>query len=194
MFAMLPPLLLLTAAPDFKKVDQVDGVLIEARPVEGSKLVELRLTTTTTRTVKSLCDAAFGTGAFDPEEPDLKARTIVFEGEDQRVTYEQISPPLVANRDYAVRATRRRDADGSCRMSFEAANELAPKLPPGWVRIEKLKGAWVFEPGADQRTKVTYVIHTDPAGALPAFLVEGSRRQLALRWVKLLISRGVDPR
>jgi hypothetical protein len=185
-------LLLLTAEPAFKKVDEVDGVLVEARPVEGSKVVELRLTTTTTRTVKSLCDAAFGSGKFDPAEPDLKSRKILEEHEDDRVTYEQISPPVVANRDYAVRARRVRSDDGSCRMFFEAANELAPKSPDGWVRIEKLKGVWQFEP-VDGKTRVTYLIHSDPAGALPAFMVEGSRRTIALKWVKMLIAKGVDP-
>jgi hypothetical protein len=78
-------------------------------------------------------------------------------------------------------------------MTFEAANELAPKSPPGWVRIEKLKGAWIFEPAPGGRTRVTYVIHSDPAGAIPAFMVEGSRRKIALKWIKMLLSRGVDP-
>jgi hypothetical protein len=185
-------LLLLAAEPAYKKVDEVDGVLVEARPVEGSNVVELRLTTTTTRTVKSLCDAAFGTGKFDPAEPDLKSRKIVEEHEDERVTYEQISPPVVANRDYAVRARRVRGDDGSCRMFFTAANELAPKSPDGWVRIEKLSGVWQFEP-VEGKTRITYVIHSDPAGAIPTFMVEGSRRTIALKWVKMLIAKGVDP-
>jgi ribosome-associated toxin RatA of RatAB toxin-antitoxin module len=156
-------------------------------------VVELKLTTTTTKTVKSLCDAAFGTGKFDPAEPDLKARTILSQSENERVTYEQISPPLVANRDYAVRAKRLFDADGSCRMTFEAANEVAPKSPDGWVRISKLKGVWRFEPQADGRTKVTYLIHSDPAGSIPTFMVEGSRKSIAVKWVKMLLSRGTLP-
>lgn len=185
-------LLLLAADPDFSRVEQTDGVLIEARPVAGSGVVELRLTTTTTRTVKSLCDAAFGTGKFDPQEPDLKARTVLLERDDERVTYEQISPPLVAQRDYAVRARRLPGADGSCTMRFEAANDLAPPKPEGWVRIEKLKGAWIFEPAPGGKTRVTYLIHSDPAGSIPPFLVEGSRRAIALKWMKMLLSRGTD--
>lgn len=185
--------LALAAGPDFKKVDEVDGIVVETRPVDGSALVELRLTAETTKTAGSLCDAAFGDGAFDPEEPDLKARTIVTQGPDERVTYEQINPPLVANRDYAVRARRLRADDGSCRMTFEAANELAPAKPEGWVRITKLRGEWRFEPTAAGKTRVTYVIFSDPGGSLPAFLVEGSRRKIAVRWVKLIVGRGKAP-
>lgn len=184
---------LLAAAPaEYKKVEETDGVLIEARPVEDSKIVELRLTTTTTKTPGSLCDAVFGDGKFDPEEPDLKSRKIINETADERVTYDQISPPLVANRDYAVKATRIRTDDDACRMTFAAANEFAPPSPDGWVRITKLWGEWKFERGADGKTRVTYVVFSDPAGAIPTFMVEGSRRKFALKWVKMILSRGKE--
>jgi hypothetical protein len=183
--------LILAAGGDYSKVEETDGVLIESRPVTGSNIVELRLTTSTTRTVTSLCDAAFGEGKFDPEEPDLKSRKILTESENERVTYDQISPPVVANRDYAVRAKRIRTSDDLCVMTFEAANELAPPRPDGWVRIMKLKGEWRFE-RADGRTKITYVIFSDPAGSIPAFMVEGSRRKIALRWIKMLLGRSKD--
>lgn len=185
--------LALAAPTDWKKVDEVDGITVETRPVEGSSLVELRLTTETPKTVASLCDAAFGDGAFDPEEPDLKARTIVTSAPDERVTYEQINPPLVANRDYAVRARRLRADDGSCRMTFEAANDQAPAKPDGWVRITKLRGEWRFEPTAAGKTRLTYVIFSDPGGSIPAFMVEGSRRKIAVRWVKMIVGRGKAP-
>lgn len=185
-------LMLLAAEPSFTRVEETDGVLVEARPVQGSNVVELRLTTTTTRTPGSLCDAAFGDGKFDPEEPDLVSRKVISESADERVTYDQISPPVVSRRDYAVRAKRLRGDDGSCRMIFEAANEVAPSKPEGWVRITKLRGEWRFEPGPDGRTRVTYLILSDPAGSLPAFLVEGSRRKFALKWMKMILSRGKD--
>lgn len=185
-------LLLLQASPDFTKVQETDGVLIESRAVRGSDMVELRLTTTTTKSPGSLCDAAFGDGKFDPEEPDLKARKIISESADERVTYDQISPPIVSNRDYAVRAKRIRAEDGGCKMVFEAANEVAPSKPSGWVRITKLRGEWKFEPGAEGKTHVTYTIFTDPGGSIPAFMVEGSRRKFALQWMKMMLSRGKD--
>lgn len=184
---------LLFAAPaEFKKVEESDGVLIEARPVEGAKVVELRLTTTSTKTVASLCDAAFGDGKFDPSEPDLKARKVLSDTGDDRLTYEQISPPVVANRDYVVHAVRTRESDTVCRINFKAANEAAPALPAGWVRIEKLWGEWKFDRQADGKTHITYVIFSDPAGSVPAFMVEGSRRAFARKWLKLVLSRGKD--
>jgi hypothetical protein len=186
-------LLLLAADGDYSKVDEVDGITIEARPMPSSSFVELRLTTTTEKTPGSLCDAVFGDGKFDPEEPDLKSRAIVEESADERVTYDQISPAVVSNRDYAVRAKRVRHDDGSCVMTFAAANDKAPALPKGWVRITKISGSWSFTPQPDGKTKVVYVIHSDPAGSIPAFLVEGTRRKMAVRWIKMILSRGKAP-
>ena len=184
--------LLLQAAPEFAKVEEVEGVLIEARSVTGSSLVELRLKTTTTKSPGSLCDAAFGDGKFDPAEPDLQSRKVISESADERVTYDQINPPVVSNRDYAVRAKRLRTGEDSCRMTFEAANEVAPSKPVGWVRITKLRGEWRFERQPDGKTQVTYLVFTDPAGSIPAFMIEGNRRKFALKWVKMILSRGKE--
>lgn len=193
MILSLVPLILLAADSDYTKVDDVDGIAIESRPVPSSSFVELRLTTTTDKTPSSLCDAVFGDGKFDPEEPDLKARTVLEESADERVTYDQISPAVVSNRDYAVRAKRSRKDDGSCVMTFAAANDNAPALPKGWVRITKISGSWTFTPQPDGKTRVVYVIHSDPAGSIPALFVEGTRRKMAVRWVKMILSRGKAP-
>lgn len=187
-------LALLGAEDEWRKVDTVDGITVEQRAVKGSHVAELKLTTTTTAAADRLCDEAFGPGKFDPEEPDLKSRRVLEETADSRVTYDQISPPLVSQRDYAVRATRVREEDGACEMRFAAANELAPKIPDGFVRIEKVTGFWRFEPGSAGKTRVTYVVHADPAGAIPPFLVEGTRKNFAVRWVKLITARAQRPR
>jgi hypothetical protein len=182
----------LSAEPAYEKVDEADGITIEQRPVAGSKFVELRFTTTSDKTPKSLCAAVFGDGKFDPEEPDLKARTVVSESEDERVTYDEITPPVVSNRDYVVRV-RRAWEGAACRLTFEAVTDVGPAPKDGWVRITKLKGFWRFEPDEGGKTRFTYVVFSDPGGSLPAFLVEGNRRKLGLRWVKMIEARGAKP-
>lgn len=173
-------------------MEETDGVLVEARPVKGSDLVELRLTARTRFTPDSLCDAAFGDGKFDPAEPDLRARKVIFEAADERVTYDQISPPVVSKRDYAARARRIRSSEDACKVTFEAANELAPPKPPGWVRMTRLHGEWRFERGDDGLTRVTYLVFADPGGSIPNFMVEGTRRKLALRWMKRIVGMGKE--
>ena len=182
----------LSAEPSYEKVEETDGVTVEQRPVAGSKFVELRFTMLSDKTPKSLCAAAFGDGKFDPQEPDLKARAVVSESEDERVTYDEITPPLVSNRDYVVRV-RRFWEGAACQLVFEAVPGVGPAPKDGWVRITKLKGFWRFEPAEAGRTRFTYVVFSDPGGSLPPFLVEGNRRKLGLRWVKMIDARGTKP-
>ncbi len=182
--------LLLFAAPEWKQVKSSDGITVEARPVEGSSYAELRATTTVAVPVDALCAGAFGTSRVDPKEPSLKSRKVLSESADERVTYDQISPPVVADRDYAVRTRREKATPDTCRVTVDIAKDLAPPVVSGLVRIEKLRCVWDFVPQSDGKTKITYVVWTDPNSPLPAFLVESSRQSLMIVWVKLVIERG----
>lgn len=181
-------LFLLAAAPEWKALDPVDGIAISTRELEGERVVELKLTVSSKLSVAKLCDAAFGPAALDPNEPDITVRRVLEEKEGERVTYEQISPPVVNDRDYAVRSKKEPLPNGGCRVTFAAANERAPKKPDGFVRIEKLRGSWDFEVDGAQ-TRATYRIFTDPGGSIPAVFIEGSRRKTAVAWVKLVLAR-----
>ena len=74
-------------------------------------------------------------------------------------------------------------------MTFEAANDAAPKPVDGWVRVLKLKGYWQFTPIDEGHASLEYVVFSDPGGAVPAFMAEGSRRTLGVQWVKRVIAR-----
>ncbi len=179
--------LLLAAEPAWEKVDTVDGITVFSRELPNERMVELRLTTSSSLSLEKLCDAAYGDGKLDPLEPDIAARKIVSQTENERVTYEQIDPPVVSMRDYAVRA-KRTLTDGHCLIAFNIANEMAPKKADGVVRIEKLRGSWEFQ-RTGTTTVGTYVIFTDPGGSIPAAFIEGSRRKTAIKWVKVVLAR-----
>jgi len=182
-------LMFLTAEPAaWEKVTTTDGVTVEQRPVADSKFVELRFTTTTDKTPELLCAAVFGDGKFDKDEPSLKSREVLSETADTRITHDEIAPPLVNLRDYVVKAHWAMEGS-ACRMTFEATDELAPPLAAGWIRVTKVRGYWLFEP-VEGKTRLTYVVFSDPGGAIPPFLAEGSRRSLGVKWVKMIESRG----
>ncbi len=189
--ASLLALALLGEAP-FSVVDTDDGILLEARPVAGSSYPELRASTSAPSSVAALCQAAFDDSRAPSTSAEVKLRRVLLEKANERVTYDQIAAPLVSDRDYAFRIRRLTAADGSCRVEFEAANELAPPPQAGWVRIEKLRGSWTFTPH-DGGARVVYVIHTDPGGSLPAFVVEGGSRKAARRSMKRILQRAANP-
>ncbi len=188
---MISLLLILAAAPEWKELDSVDGISMSARTVPDERVVELKLTAVSSASVAKLCEAAFGPEGLDPNEPDITLRRVLRESPGERVTYEQISPPIVSNRDYAVRSKKQELPNGSCRVTFAAANELAPPLPKGFVRISKLSGSWDFELVGTQ-TRITYVIFADPGGSIPAVFIEGSRRKTAVAWMKLVVHRAMQ--
>ncbi len=180
-------LTVLAADAEYKKVDEVDGITVESRPVEGSSFLELRFRTLTTVTPQALCEEVYGHGKYDPTEPDLKSREILFESENERVTFDRMTPAVVSPRSYVMRM-KRSWVDGACHLDFGSANDVQRAVEPGYVMVTKVHGLWRFEP-FEGKTRLTYVIFSDPAGALPAFFVEGARRQLALKWVKRVIAR-----
>ena len=184
--------LALLGEPPFAVVDSDDGILLEARPVAGSKFSELRASARSPRAAAALCQAAFDDSRAPSTSTEVKLRRVLLEKVDERVTYDQISAPLVSDRDYAFRIRRQAAADGSCRVVFEAANELAPPVQPGWVRIEELRGSWTFTPESGG-ARVVYVIHTDPGGSLPAFVVEGGSRKAARRSRRRILERAAHP-
>lgn len=182
-------LLALAAEPAWKQVHTDDGIVVEARPVEGSPYAELRATTTVAVPAEALCAGAFGTGTRDPREPSLKSRKVLAESANERIAYDQIATPVISDRDYAVRTAREKTATG-CRVTVDVAPGHAPPKADGLVRIEKLRCVWDFTPQADGKTKLTYVAWTDPNTSLPAFLVEPSRQKMMVTWTQLVIARG----
>lgn len=181
--------LVLAADGAFSKEGEAEGYVIESRKVEGSAFAELRLTGATTASPEAFCNAAFGTGKFDAEEPDLKSRAVLRESANERVTHDLISPPLVSDREYTVRTVRTLSSPDRCTVTIDSANELAPLPLAGRVMITNIHSTWRGERQSDGKTRVSYQIFTDPAGAIPPFLIEGTRRTLAVRWLKMIVQR-----
>ncbi len=172
----------------WKVIDTQEGMTLSARDLPGERVVELKVTAFSPKSVDALCTQAFGTATVEKDEPTIKARKLIREAPNERVTYDQVSTPIVSDRDYAVKATHEALPNGTCHVRFDIDNDDAPPLPKGFVRIEKLHGAWDFEP-KDNGTACTYVIFTDPGGSIPAFVVEGTRQKTAFAAVKRVLSR-----
>lgn len=179
-------LLALLASNAFTKVSDEGGVLLESREVPGSAWLEYRASATAPGNVEALCARAYGTSGIDAGEPHLVSRRVLFEAPDERVTWDRISPPMVSGRDYVVRRTRTRGADGSCRVEFHADPSLAPPEVSGWVRITVLRGSFVFEPLPGGLVRITHQVHMDPGGLITPVLAESTRRRMAVAWVRRL--------
>lgn len=183
MTALLTVLLLAQSAAEvldgdrpFEAMGTSDGARVSRRAVAGSPFFAWRVERDTTFPTEALCTAVFEWGSKEADAPGLLVNRVLVDGDDERVTYSQMSQPIVANRDYALRLKRERFPDGGCRIRFETANELAPPSPKGAVRIEKLFGEWLMTPLPSGGATLRYTLFSDPAGSVPAFLVHGPAR------------------
>jgi hypothetical protein len=168
----------------------VDGVTVERRDVPGSSFDELRLTTTSPATLERLCAAVYPKPWSGKLEGRFKHRELLRETESERWTYEQISVPVVSDRDYVMHVTLEQPAStGRCEVSFETESLGVRPPPPGFVRIGGIRGHWSLAPLGDEGVRVEYRIWSDPGGAVPAFLAKGGQRSAAVEFMKVILAR-----
>lgn len=173
----------------WEPVSSADGLQVEQRAVADTRAREYRITATSTAPVAALCDSVFEWGTRGKDVPGLKTRKELATLPDERVVYDQFETPIVSNRDYVITVRRTRNPDGSCRVRFWVTNEKAPPTPDGYVRITRLWGGWTFT-SVEGKTKLVYTQFSDPGGSLPAFVANGSQRDVAMLTVRNALEKG----
>ena len=120
-----------------------DGVQVEHRAVAGSHFDELRLSMVTTLSVARICDAIYPKVFPTKLERRFKKQELLRETANERWTYEQISVPVVSDRDYVVHVKLEVPAStGQCAVSFVSEDDPTRPPPPGFVRIPAIRGHW----------------------------------------------------
>jgi hypothetical protein len=177
----------------FEAQEVIDGLTVEARRVAGSDFEELRVEAKSELAADQLCSAVWGDGNMKSKEPGFKLRRVLRQTNDERWTYEQISVPVVSDRDYTMHAKRLRDpTTGLCQVFFETQNDKGPPPQAGFVRIPRIHGSWTIEPLETGGALVTYVLFSDPGGGIPAWLSRGGQRKSAVSWMKQILRRASD--
>jgi hypothetical protein len=171
-----------------------DGVQIEHRDVAGSSFDELRLSLVSPLSLERLCDAIYPRIYDSRAEQRFKKRELLRQTENERWTYEQISVPVLSDRDYVMHAKLNQAAStGRCEVTFETTQD--PSRPPvsGFVRIPVVRGRWDLSPTTDGRVIIRYEIFSEPGGGVPAFLAKGSQKGAALDFMKVILARASTP-
>jgi hypothetical protein len=98
-------------------------------------------------------------------------RTVLRREGPDSVTYLTMRFPLVQDRDVTLRTTRSFDPEsGIYRDEWWTANEEAPPLRDGVVRMTKSEGFWEVSRAGESRTRVIYESHADPGGRVPSWI------------------------
>ncbi len=117
-------------------------------------------------------------------------KKLLKDSETERVVYSQLEPPCISRRDYTMTVRRLPLEPSACRIRFKITNDEGPASTSALVRMENMWGGWSFEPAADGRTKLTYVLFADPSGAVPTFLVHGGQKKSAKDSVLIALEKG----
>ncbi len=148
----------------------------------------MRATTRASVAPTRLCEAVWGKDASTLEAGFRKRQTLR-ETETDRLTYEQIATPIVADRDYTLHVRREPTPEGGCRITFQTRNDEGPPPQPGFVRIPIIRGTWLIRPVTETLAEVAYTVYSEPGGSIPAFLARGPARERVVEWLKVILSR-----
>lgn len=89
---------------------------------------------------------------------------------DQVWTYTRFNAPWpVTSRDSVLHLTTVKQADGSVIRKISAEPSYMP-ADKKYVRVQKAEGSWTLKPLSDKQVEVTYQLHMDPGGSVPAWL------------------------
>jgi hypothetical protein len=153
-----------------------DGIKVFTRAKSGSDVREVQAQGTIdappARVFKVLGDLE----SYKDFMPYTKESKVVAKEGKSTFFYSYISPPIVDNRDYTLKLIDESAAD-FYKIVWEPANDRGPPPRDGAVRLKVNKGHWLLEPNEDgTKTFATYYLYTDPAGAIPTWLVNKANR------------------
>jgi ribosome-associated toxin RatA of RatAB toxin-antitoxin module len=178
------------ASPTWEVVTETEGMQVERRLLPGTARYEVRVSTYAPFPPQVIFKTLWRHHEYTAFVPYLKHLTILTHAPDEKMIYEQITMPVVRDRDYTVRVTAAQDAtSGRIQLLFVSAPEAGPPVQATFVRVTAIQGSWTLVPTHSGGSMVTYVVASDPGGALPAWLVQVAQRKAAPTLVKAILDR-----
>jgi hypothetical protein len=160
-------------AEDWKLAKQAGGVTIYSRTHAGSKLKEFKAIgeiDASSKTVHAVIDDVEAYPSFMPYTAEA---SVLKRNNDSLITYQRLSPKIVADRDYTLRIEKKSwpSEFGIAYLNeWKPANEDGPAQKPGVFRVKVVNGSWLLEPIGPNKTRATYYVFSDSGITVPAFL------------------------
>ncbi len=152
-----------------------NAIAIDTRSIPGSAYKEFRATMVAKTTLAKAVAVMEDIPGYTRWMKDCKeARVLSKVSATSGVIYSlQATPWPIAEREAIVRYSFSREKNPpAVRIQIEAAPNAVP-VTPGRVRISRLQGYWKFLEVAPGSLEITYVLHSEPGGSLPAWAVAG---------------------
>lgn len=150
-----------------------DGIKVSTSLVPGSKFkavkVECDINATPSQLVKVLLDVKNGTEWLYHTKSSVLLKQV---SPGDLYYYSEVSIPWPAtNRDFVAHLTVQQNPETKVVIvNGPVVNGMVP-VKSGIVRITESKGEWVITPIRKNTVKVVYTLQVNPAGDLPAWLI-----------------------
>jgi hypothetical protein len=161
------------AQKTWKLISEKDGIYVYSQNLENSKFKAVRAVCTVDCGVSKLSYVLMDVSNTKDWVYATKVCKLLKKMSPTDIYYysEVELPWPVSNRDFTIRITLTQDEKTKvARIVAENHPNYVPENK-GVIRIPKSAGNWILTPLGDGRTKVEYVIHVDPGGSVPAWLV-----------------------
>ncbi|OQW94490.1 MAG: hypothetical protein BWK79_05765 [Beggiatoa sp. IS2] len=155
----------------------VDDIQIYTKAIENSKIAEFKGITTVDARIEVVGMVLRDIPAYAQWMSGcMESRIIEKFDENNFITYyTQETPWPVKNRDVVIKATTQIDWEqGSVVVSFQSIEDARIPLAEKFVRMNEMRGEWQLKYVNKARTQVTFLLKLDPAGAIPAFMVNSN--------------------
>ncbi len=165
--------------PAWELRDTTDGLSIYNRRHPGSPIQEVKAEGTVDAPPAAVWAVLRDVADYPKTMPYTKTTSVLGQEQGGKILYyyTALDLPVISDRDYTLRVVVDHvptDGSGIYQLSWTAANTY-PRAPPPlrhYVRVSDVSGFWRLEPVAGGRaTRVVYFVHTDPASALPNFII-----------------------
>jgi hypothetical protein len=159
-------------ADDWTLEKQADGIDVYTRPVAGSYIKEFKGEGVVGVDVEDIVGLLRDAGRFKDWFPNTSESRLVKREGDTSYQYSVMATPWpISDRDNVFRSVTTRDeSTGRVEITVNAAPTEVP-IQDGRHRVTRAKGSWQLTPQGPERTLVTFIMHLEPGGGLPDWMV-----------------------
>ncbi|MFK7898286.1 MAG: START domain-containing protein [Myxococcota bacterium] len=149
-----------------------NGIQVFTRPVAGSGIQEFKGIAEVGTAMHSIYDLLKDSNRFKEWFPNTPESKLIKRDENISYQYSVMATPWpTSDRDNVFRSVTEVDRDaGTIRISVSAAPDDYP-MQDDRVRVRKANGYWFLEKQSKDRTRVTFVMHLEPGGGIPQWMI-----------------------
>jgi hypothetical protein len=159
-------------AADWTLQKQADGIDVYTRPVEGSYIKEFKGEALVGVDAEAIVALLRDADRFKDWFPNTSESRLLKRNGDTSYQYSVMATPWpISDRDNVLRSVTTRDAStGQVEITVNAAPTEHP-VQDGRHRVTSARGSWQLTPRGPGRTFVTFIMHLEPGGGLPDWMV-----------------------